>query len=47
MVVFPVYLVLGTLGKRRSFDQLIRTIFLVLFALMTALFVAHFTVALS
>ncbi|HEV7476009.1 MAG TPA: mannosyltransferase family protein [Pyrinomonadaceae bacterium] len=47
MVVFPVYLVLGTLGRRRTFDQLIRVLFLVLFALMTALFAAHFTVALS
>jgi hypothetical protein len=47
MVVFPVYLVLGTLGRRRTIDQTIRVIFLVLFALLTALFAAHFTVALS
>jgi len=47
MVVFPVYLVLATLGRRRNFDQLIRAIFTVLFALMTALFAAHFTLALS
>jgi len=47
MVVFPVYMVLATLGRRAKFDQLIRAVFLVLFALMTALFAAHFTLALS
>ncbi|HEV7798754.1 MAG TPA: mannosyltransferase family protein [Pyrinomonadaceae bacterium] len=47
MVVFPVYMVLGTLGRRRNIDQTIRAIFLVLFALLTALFAAHFTLALS
>lgn len=47
MVVFPVYLVLALAGRRPKFDQLIRAVFLVLFALMSALFAAHFTVALS
>jgi hypothetical protein len=39
-------MVLATLG-RAKFDQTIRAVFLVLFALMCALFAAHFTVALS
>jgi Mannosyltransferase (PIG-V) len=47
MVVFPVYMVLGTWGRRTKFDQLIRAIFLVLFGLMTAMFAAHFTLVLS
>jgi hypothetical protein len=47
MVVFPVYLVLGTLGRFRNIDQSLRVVFVVLFALLTALFAAHFTVALS
>jgi hypothetical protein len=47
MVVFPVYMVLATLGRRAKFDQLIRAVFLLLFALMTAMFAAHFTLALS
>jgi Gpi18-like mannosyltransferase len=47
MVVFPVYLALALAGRRAKFDQLIRAVFLVLFALMSALFAAHFTLALS
>jgi len=47
MVVFPAYMVLARAGRRERVDQLIRAIFLVLFALMTALFAAHFTIALS
>lgn len=47
MVVFPVYMVLATWGRRAKVDQLIRAIFLVLFGLMTAMFAAHFTLALS
>jgi hypothetical protein len=47
MVVFPVYMVLSTLGRRAYLDQLIRAVFLVLLALMTAMFAAHFTLALS
>jgi hypothetical protein len=47
MVVFPVYMALGLLGRRAKFDQLIRAVFLVLFTLMSALFAAHFTLALS
>jgi hypothetical protein len=47
MVVFPVYLVLGIWGRRARFDQAIRAVLLVLFALMSALFASHFTLALS
>lgn len=47
MVVFPVYLVLATWGRRAKVDQLIRAVFVAVFALMTALFAAHFTLALS
>jgi hypothetical protein len=47
MVVFPIYMVLATWGQRARVDRMIFAIFLVLFALMTALFAAHFTMALS
>jgi Gpi18-like mannosyltransferase len=47
MVVFPVYMALAVLGRRPKLDQTIRAVFLVLFALMSALFAAHFTLALS
>jgi len=47
MVVFPVYITLAIAGRRPTFDQLIRTVFLVLLALMSVLFAAHFTLALS
>lgn len=47
MVVFPVYIVLATWSRRAKVDQLIRTVFVALWALMTALFAAHFTLALS
>jgi hypothetical protein len=47
MVVFPIYLVLATWARRPKLNQMVFAIFLVLFALMTALFAAHFTMALS
>jgi hypothetical protein len=47
MVVFPVYIVLAGWGRRAKVDQLIRAVFVAMFALMTALFAAHFTLALS
>lgn len=47
MVVFPIYLVLATWASRPKVHQMIFAIFLVLFGLMTALFAAHFTLALS
>ena len=34
-------------GRHSKLDQTIRAVFLVLFALMSALFAAHFTLALS
>lgn len=47
MVVFPVYLVLATWARRPKFNQMVFAVFAVLFGLMTALFAAHFTLALS
>jgi len=47
MVVFPVYMALAMAGRYPKIDQLIRNAFLVLLALMSALFAAHFTLALS
>lgn len=47
MVVFPVYLALATWGRRAKVDQLICVVFVTVFALMTALFAAHYTLALS
>jgi hypothetical protein len=46
-VVFPVFMVLASWGRRAKVDQLIRAMFLVLFGLMAALFAAHFTLVLS
>ena len=47
MVVFPVYIVLAHAGRRHYVDQTIRIIFVALLTLMTALFAAHFALALS
>jgi Gpi18-like mannosyltransferase len=47
MVVFPIYLVLATWTHRPKVNQMVFAVFLVLFTLMTALFAAHFTMALS
>lgn len=47
LVVFPIFMVLATWGRRSQVDQLIRAIFLVLLGFMTAMFAAHFTIALS
>jgi len=47
MVVFPIYLVLATWTNRPKVNQMVFAIFVVLFGLMTALFAAHFTLALS
>jgi hypothetical protein len=47
MVVFPVFMVLASWGRRAKVDQLIRAMFLVLFGLMAAMFAAHFTLVLS
>jgi hypothetical protein len=47
MVVFPIYMTLAIWGRHPRIDQLIRAVFLLWFALMTAMFAAHFTLALS
>lgn len=47
MVLFPMYLVLATAGERARIDETIRTISIALFCLMTALFAAHFSMALA
>jgi Gpi18-like mannosyltransferase len=47
MVVFPIYMTFAIWGRHPKFDQLIRAVFLLLFGLMTAMFAAHFTLALS
>ena len=47
MVLFPIYLVLAKAGERPYVDETIRTISIALLTLMTALFVAHFSIAMS
>jgi Gpi18-like mannosyltransferase len=47
MVVFPTFMVLATWGKNSSVDTIVRTCSLVLLSLMTALFAAHFSLAMS
>ena len=42
MVVFPVYIVLATWSRRAKVDRLIFAVFVTVFALMTALFAAHY-----
>jgi len=46
-VCFPIFITLGELGRSTRIDQTIRIIFIALFALMTALFAARFTMALT
>jgi hypothetical protein len=47
MVVFPVFIVLAMWGKNARLDQTIRAIFLILLALMSALYAAHVSAAMS
>jgi hypothetical protein len=47
MVVFPVFIVLGLCGRDPRVDQLIRAAFIFLLGLMSALFAAHFSIAMS
>ena len=47
MVIFPVYLVLATWARRPKVNQMVFAMLVVLFGLMTALFAAHFNLALS
>lgn len=46
MVIFPIYIALASIGNSRRIDQVIRLIFIALLGLMTALFAAHFSIAL-
>ena len=43
MTLFPVFIVLAVMGRRPLADQTIRSVFLVLLALISALFAAHFS----
>lgn len=47
MVLFPIYIVLAVAGERPRVDEVIRTISIALMCLMTALFAAHFSIALA
>jgi hypothetical protein len=47
LVVFPVFFVLAEAGRRRAVDQTIRVVFVAALALLSGLFAAHFSFALS
>ncbi|MCA1574881.1 MAG: hypothetical protein LC770_10160 [Acidobacteria bacterium] len=47
MVLFPMYIVLAAAGEPRRVDEVIRTVSVALLSLMTALFAAYFSFALS
>lgn len=47
VVIFPIYIALATVGNAKRADQIIRFIFVALLALMSALFAAHFSMALA
>jgi hypothetical protein len=47
MVLFPVFMILAIAGRRRRVDEIIRAFSLVLLSLMTLLFAAHFSIAMS
>lgn len=47
MVVFPTFMVLASWGRNTKVDTFVRTVSLVLLSLMTALFAAHFSIAMS
>lgn len=47
MVLFPVFMVLASAGKRERFDEVYRVISLILFSLMLALFAAHHNIAMA
>ena len=47
MVLFPIYFVLAKAGNRPHVDEAIRTVSIALFTLMTALFLMHFSLAMS
>lgn len=47
LTIFPVFMVLAQWGRQPLIDQTIRTVFIVLLGLMSALFAANFSIALS
>lgn len=47
LTIFPVFMVLAEWGRHPLVDQTIRTVFIALLGLMTALFAAHFSIAMS
>ncbi|HEY0407505.1 MAG TPA: mannosyltransferase family protein [Pyrinomonadaceae bacterium] len=47
MVIFPLFIILAWWGRNPRVDQTIRAAFLVLLGLMSALFAAHFSTAMS
>ena len=47
MALFPAFIALAVLGERPRVDELIRTVSIGLLCLMTALFIAHFSIALA
>ena len=46
-VIFPIFIVFGILGSRRRVDQAIKVVFIVLFGILTALWAAHVSWALT
>lgn len=46
-VCFPIFIALGETGRSARTDQIIRAVFIALFVLMTAMFAARFTMALT
>jgi len=46
-VIFPIFIVLGILGNRPKVDHVIKIVFIVLFGLLTALWAAHVSWALT
>jgi hypothetical protein len=47
MVIFPVFIVLATIGSSRRVDQIIRVVFITLLSLMSAMLAVRVTFALS
>ena len=47
MVLFPIYFVLAKAGNRPHVDEAVRTVSIALFTLMSALFLMHFSLAMS
>ena len=47
LTIFPVFMVLAEWGRSTRVDQTIRAVFITLLALMSALFAAHFSIAMS